>query len=109
MTYSEIVVTDKASDTETTWDEIIEFENDPTYIMTDASARTIASWYVSTPAMIALSSGQSVRTLRLVYDIGTIMQEFIENPDTYSAGDILHLSALLAWVRSHLSRSRVLS
>lgn len=96
MDYTIVRVTDSASDSLTAYDEVVEYEATETDI-SDATARTIAGWYVQTPVMGEFASGVAVRLMALVYAVGDMTHAYLSYPDEWSKGDVLNLNALDSW------------
>ena len=72
-------------------------------LVSDATAKALASWYVSTPTMAEFATGKSVNALKLSYDVADLRKEYWGKPDEYSSQDLVNVGALLAWVNSRLA------
>jgi hypothetical protein len=104
---SNIQVTEPWSDTLTVAREIDSHE-----LISDATAKTIASWYAPIDtSLYAFSRGESVRATRLGYDILAVRQEFCYAftnngswfyTDKSVCRDVANLDALSAWLKAKL-------
>ena len=90
-------VVGECSDTLTVYDEIVNWEADNSCNVSDATAKTLASWYSCGPMMLDFSYGLVVSALPLRYEVVKAQQYFIDCP-----GDLLNIAALLSWINSKL-------